>query len=98
MLDGEALALDEDGRPRPFQETASRTAMGSGVEVTPYFFDVLHLDGADLLDAPGHGAPAALERLVPEAHRVPRLVTADARRRPGLRRRRRSPPGTRASS
>ena len=52
VLDGEALALDEAGRPRPFQETASRTAMGEGVAVTPYFFDVLHLDGADLLDSP----------------------------------------------
>ena len=78
MLDGEALALDEDGRPRPFQETASRTAMASGVTVTPYFFDVLHLDGDDLLDAPGAERAAALERLVPEIHRVPRLVTTDA--------------------
>ena len=31
VLDGEALALDEDGRPRPFQETASRTAQAAGV-------------------------------------------------------------------
>jgi DNA ligase-1 len=77
VLDGEALALDEDGRPRPFQETASRTAMASGVTVTPYFFDVLHLDGEDLLDAPGTERAAALERLVPERHRVPRLVTSD---------------------
>ena len=52
VLDGEALALGDDGRPRPFQETASRTAMTEGVAVTPYFFDVLHLDGDDLLDAP----------------------------------------------
>ncbi len=78
VLDGEALALDEDGRPRPFQETASRTAMASGVAVTPYFFDVLHLDGEDLLDAPGAERAAALERLVPESYRVPRLVTSDA--------------------
>ncbi|HET8961923.1 ATP-dependent DNA ligase [Nocardioides sp.] len=78
VLDGEAIALDEDGRPRPFQETASRTAMESGVEVTPYFFDVLHLDGADLLDSPGRERAEALEELVPERHRVPRLVTADA--------------------
>ncbi|GAB6984950.1 ATP-dependent DNA ligase [Nocardioides pyridinolyticus] len=81
VLDGEAIALDESGRPRPFQETASRTAMaaldpGEGVAVTPYFFDVLHLDGADLLDAPASERAAALERLVPERHRVPRLVTA----------------------
>ncbi|GAA4365641.1 ATP-dependent DNA ligase [Nocardioides caricicola] len=77
VLDGEALALTEDGRPRPFQETASRTAMAEGVVVTPYFFDVLHLDGTDLLDAPASERAAALERLVPEAHRVPRLVTDD---------------------
>ncbi|HET7194429.1 MAG TPA: ATP-dependent DNA ligase [Nocardioides sp.] len=77
VLDGEAIALDTDGRPRPFQETASRTAMGSGVEVTPYFFDVLHVDGADLLDSPGHERAAALETLVPEANRVARLVTSD---------------------
>jgi len=77
VLDGEAIALDEGGRPRPFQETASRTAMGSGVEVTPYFFDVLHVDGADLLDSPGRERAAALEALVPERHRVPRLVTDD---------------------
>ena len=77
VLDGEAIALDEDGRPRPFQETASRTAMGAGVAVTPYFFDVLHVDGRDLLDAPGHERLGVLDALVPEEHRVPRLVTDD---------------------
>jgi DNA ligase-1 len=77
VLDGEALALDEDGRPRPFQETASRTAQHAGVAVTPYFFDVLHHDGEDLLDAPGADRLAALDRLVPPEHRVPRLVTGD---------------------
>ena len=75
VLDGEALALDRTGRPRPFQETASRTAQSGGVAVTPYFFDLLHLDGEDLLDAPGADRVAALERLVPEPYRVPRLVT-----------------------
>ncbi|WP_139978457.1 ATP-dependent DNA ligase [Nocardioides litoris] len=77
VLDGEVLALADDGRPRPFQETASRTAMGEGVRVTPYFFDVLHLDGRDLIDSPGHERAAALEALVPAEHRVPRLVTSD---------------------
>ncbi len=75
VLDGEALALDDAGRPRPFQETASRTAMGEGVAVTPYFFDVLHLDGHDLLDSPASERAEALERLVPVEHRVPRLLT-----------------------
>jgi DNA ligase-1 len=77
VLDGEALALDEDGRPRPFQETASRTAMTAGVVVTPYFFDVLHADGRDLLDATGTERLEVLDALVPEVHRVPRLVTDD---------------------
>ncbi len=78
VLDGEAIALDDDGRPRPFQETASRTAQAAGVAVTPYFFDVLHVDGRDLLDASGTERLAALDALVPEEHRVPRLVTDSA--------------------
>jgi DNA ligase-1 len=82
VLDGEALALDDDGRPRPFQETASRTAMtlpdsGGGVAVTAYFFDLLHLDGRDLLDARGDERHAALTALVPPEALVPRVVTAD---------------------
>ncbi|WP_343908149.1 ATP-dependent DNA ligase [Nocardioides aquiterrae] len=78
VLDGEALLVDEAGRPRPFQETASRTAMGEGLAVTPYFFDVLHLDGEDLLDSPASARAEALERLVPAPYRVPRVVTASA--------------------
>ncbi|GAA4706613.1 ATP-dependent DNA ligase [Phytohabitans rumicis] len=67
VLDGEAMALDASGRPRPFQETASRAATrGAPVTVlSPYFFDVLHLDGADLLDAPGRERWAALAGAVP---------------------------------
>ena len=81
VLDGEALSLADDGRPRPFQETASRTAQGtadaSAGGVTPYFFDLLHVDGQDLLDRPAAERVAALADAVPAAHRVPRLVTAD---------------------
>jgi DNA ligase-1 len=77
VLDGEVLALSDDGRPRPFQETASRTAMTDGVHLTPYFFDLLHLDGTDYVDAPGSERLAALDALVPEEHRIARLVTDD---------------------
>jgi DNA ligase-1 len=77
VLDGEALALSDDGRPMAFQDTASRTAQDSGVAVTPHFFDLLHVDGRDLLDSPGRERLAALDALVPEPHRVRRLVTAD---------------------
>lgn len=80
VLDGEVLALGHDGRPRPFQETASRAATAGGtVRLTPAFFDLLHLDGQDFVDSPTTERLAALERVVPEQHLVPRLVTADAR-------------------
>jgi DNA ligase-1 len=55
VLDGETLALDDDGRPRAFQDTMSRfgsDATDAGVLLSPFFFDVLHLDGRDLLDEP----------------------------------------------
>ena len=78
VIDGEALAVGPDGRPRPFQETASRTASGSGVAITPYFFDLLHLDGEDLLDRPASERADRLAALVPEPHRVPREVVGSA--------------------
>jgi DNA ligase-1 len=74
VLDGEAIALREDGRPHPFQVTGSRFASRSGhtVLLTPMFFDLLHLDGQDLLDRPGSERAAALSALVPAPWRVPR--------------------------
>jgi DNA ligase-1 len=78
VLDGEVLALGPDGRPRPFQETASRAASATGVELTPAFFDVLHLDGRDLVDSPTSERLEVLESLVRPEHRVPRLLTDDA--------------------
>jgi DNA ligase 1 len=75
VLDGEAIALRGDGRPEPFQVTASR--VGSG-RLTALFFDVLHAGGEDLIDAPGAQRFAALEELVPEARRIPRVLAADA--------------------
>ncbi len=64
VLDGETLALDDEGRPRSFQDSMSR--FGSEVlddpagpdtpvaalVLSPFFFDLLHLDGRDLLDEP----------------------------------------------
>ena len=84
VLDGEAMTLDESGRPRPFQETASRTATRSGlvdtadqVAVTPYFFDLLYHEGDDLLDLPLRERLDHLDSLVPAAYRIPRLITDD---------------------
>jgi DNA ligase-1 len=76
VLDGEAISLRDDGRPEPFQVTSSRIASGAS-GVMPVFFDILHLDGEDLLDAPLARRVEALEAAVPQELRVPRLITAD---------------------
>jgi DNA ligase-1 len=52
--------------------------------LTPFFFDLLHLDGEDFIDRPAAERFAALESLVPEQWRVPRLVTADAAQATGF--------------
>ncbi|MBW0091488.1 ATP-dependent DNA ligase [Pseudonocardia sp. KRD-184] len=71
VLDGETLALRDDGRPRPFQETMSRFGSDThALLLRPWFFDCLHLDGTDLLDAPLRERLAALER-VAGPHRIP---------------------------
>jgi DNA ligase 1 len=71
VLDGESLALHDDGRPRPFQETASRFgAEAHDLVLRPFFFDCLHLDGADLIDEPLSARLAALQRVAGE-HRIP---------------------------
>jgi DNA ligase-1 len=74
VLDGEAIALREDGSPHPFQVTGSRFATRSGHQqrLTPMFFDLLHLDGEELLDRPGEQRAAKLQALVPAPWRVPR--------------------------
>ncbi|GGH93319.1 ATP-dependent DNA ligase [Arthrobacter liuii] len=78
ILDGETLALDEEGGPRPFQETMARFGADAARETVlhPWFFDVLHIDGRDLLDEPLSARISVLERIAPE-HRIPGEVTAD---------------------
>ncbi|GLY01407.1 ATP-dependent DNA ligase [Actinoplanes sp. NBRC 101535] len=82
VLDGEAMALDEQGRPRPFQETSSRAATrgasSSGTVLRPYFFDLLHLDGTDLLDRPGRERWSALGEALPGEMIVGRTTVQSA--------------------
>ena len=76
ILDGEALTLDEAGRPRPFQETASTTATRSGATgIRPFFFDLLLHEGDSFIEAPTSERLDRLDAVVPEALRVSRLVT-----------------------
>ncbi|MCM3779522.1 ATP-dependent DNA ligase [Microbacterium hydrocarbonoxydans] len=78
ILDGETLSLDEDGGPRPFQETMSRFGADAARELAlrPWFFDVLHVDGRDLIDEPLSVRLTELERVAGE-WRMPGIVTAD---------------------
>ncbi|WP_324784944.1 ATP-dependent DNA ligase [Streptomyces sp. H51] len=83
VLDGEVIAFDAGGRPRPFQEIAGRvgssvdvaTAAGT-VPVSPVFFDLLSVADRDLLDLPFTERHAELARLVPAPMRVRRTVVS----------------------
>jgi ATP-dependent DNA ligase I len=84
VLDGEAVALRPDGRPHPFQVTSARAAsqaapdgaVGS-VPLSLFLFDVLYLDGTDLIDAPAHERFDRLAAVAPAELVIPRLITAD---------------------
>ena len=84
VLDGEAIALTPEGRARPFQETGARTAskldvatLRERVPLTTYVFDLLHVDGDDLVDTPGRERFARLTEVLPPELVVPRTVTSD---------------------
>jgi ATP-dependent DNA ligase I len=80
VLDGELIALGPDGRPLPFQDTASRaaTVAGGTVPLSAFFFDALHLEGADLIDLPYWRRRSELAWAVPADMLMPRVVTASA--------------------
>ena len=89
VFDAEAIALRADGRPHPFGLTMSRFGSRSRGDLdelradyplSAFVFDVLHLDGEDLIDRPGTERFAALDERLPEELRVTRIVTDDVDR------------------
>jgi DNA ligase-1 len=85
VADGEAIALRRDGRPHKFQVTGSRLGRSVDIEaarrtypLSVFLFDVLHVDGTDLIDLPLAERYDVLARVVPNEHRVDRLVTSEA--------------------
>jgi len=83
ILDGEVISLLPDGRPQPFQITMRRFGRKLDVErmrqelpMTPFWFDLLYLNGAPLLDEPQSRRFAALSGLSRD-HLIPHAVTND---------------------
>jgi DNA ligase-1 len=81
ILDGEAVAVDAQGRPLPFQHLMRRFrrkhAVAATVEEVPvqlYLFDALYVDGHSLVDAPAEKRWSALERAAGELNLVRRLI------------------------
>src|SRR5262245_16403249 len=83
IADGEVVAFDESGSPQPFQVTMRRFGrkldvdrMRAELPLRTYLFDLLRLDGCDLLDLPARERVRTLTDLAP-AIVVPRRVTGD---------------------
>jgi DNA ligase-1 len=81
ILDGEAIALGAGGRPAPFQTTMRRfgrkldvDALRAELPLHPFYFDLLYLDGGELLDHPEVERFDELARLTPPSARVERIV------------------------
>jgi DNA ligase-1 len=85
VLDGEVIALRQDGSPQPFQETMRRFGRKLDIDVlqrelplASFLFDCLHVDGQSLLEESTTQRHARLCELVPEQNRMQRLITDSA--------------------
>jgi DNA ligase-1 len=77
VFDGEALWMTQHG-PAPFQDTVSQIDRAAPPEgIVTFLFDLLHVDGDDLLDAPLEERSARLDATA--AHlKIPSVITSDA--------------------
>jgi DNA ligase-1 len=85
VLDGEVIALTADGSPRAFQTTMRRfgrrldvASLETEIPLTPFFFDILRLNGVTLIDDALADRLAQLDAATHGEHAVPRIVTPDA--------------------
>ncbi len=76
VFDGEALWMSDDG-PAAFQDTVSRIDSEAPPEgIVTFLFDLLHVDGQDLLDTPLAERAERLEAIAPQL-RIPAVLTSD---------------------
>jgi DNA ligase-1 len=81
IVEGEAVAVDAQGRPLPFQHLMRRfrrvhdvAAMMREIPLQLHLFDLLYVDGHSLIDAPCEKRWQALEEIVGTLSLVPRLI------------------------
>jgi ATP-dependent DNA ligase I len=76
VLDGEALWMSDDG-PAAFQDTVSQIDADAPPQgIVTFLFDLLHVDGDDLLDSPLEERAARLAAIAPEL-KIPAVITSD---------------------
>jgi ATP-dependent DNA ligase I len=76
VLDGEAIWMADDG-PAAFQETVAQIDSDAPPEgISTFLFDLLHLDGEDLLDTPLEERAGKLEAIASQL-RVPSILTSE---------------------
>jgi len=85
ILDGEAIAVQANGAPQPFQITMRRfgrtldvSAMRASLPLSVFFFDCLRHDADALTEAPASERFEALSRALPAQLLIPRIVTSEA--------------------
>jgi DNA ligase-1 len=81
IVEGEAVAVDAQGRPLPFQHLMRRfrrvhdvAAMVQEIPLQLHLFDLLYVDGRDLIDTACEKRWQALEEIVGTLSLVPRLI------------------------
>ena len=76
VLDGEALGMGEDG-PAAFQDTVAQIDSDAPPEgIATFLFDLLHVDGDDLLDTPLEQRAARLAAIAPHL-KIAGVLTSD---------------------
>jgi DNA ligase-1 len=81
IVEGEAVAVDAQGHPLPFQHLMRRfrrvhdvATMVQEIPLQLHLFDLLYVDGHDLIDTPCEKRWQALEAIVGTLSLVPRLI------------------------
>lgn len=85
IVEGEVIAVGDDGKPLPFQYVMRRFRRVKGIEeamtevpVKLYLFDILYINGSNLIDLPYLERRRRLEGLVSSYMIIDQIVTKEA--------------------